>query len=299
MRVFHLIAGTVVLSLSGGCAFPWSSSTPQKTESRDVGAFTAVLARGSIVAEIRVVPDQPPSVEVSGDEDLVPLVRTAVSSDRLVVEMPATSMFLRRAPVVTISTPTLSRLEANDSARATSDTVLGEEVSVTSRDSSQVTVDTVTAEKAASITASGSSITEVGSVAAAECSITASDSSMTEVGSVAAAECSITASGSSMAEARDVEATGALAAEVEGSSMVTVDGAAAALDAEVSHSSQLHAGQLEAGTVDIDVSTSSQASVCATASLDAAVKSSSAVSYDCDPEEVSEDLDGSSTLTEE
>lgn len=265
MRVFPLIVGSLVLSLcSAGCAFPLPSiegSGIEASEAREVAAFTAVAVNDSIAVEITLAPDQPQAVQVRGDDNMVPLLRTRVSAGELVLEMDAPDGVVSLNPnlplVVTISTTALRRLEANDSATASADRLEGEDVLIASHDSSEVTVGAIVARDRVSISASDSSIVE----------------------------------------AHDIAADDTLTVTAEDSAQVTVEGDAAALEAHVTDSSQLDAEELTVATAVIEGEDSAVAEVCATASLAATLSDSAAVSYGCDPEKVTKHQEDSSTLS--
>jgi hypothetical protein len=60
------------------------------TELRDVGAFDSVAVSDTLHAVITLAPDAPQLFEVSGDDDLVPLVRTRVVGSQLVLDLRGT-----------------------------------------------------------------------------------------------------------------------------------------------------------------------------------------------------------------
>lgn len=285
MRFARLLAGSIVFSLlATGCDWPVrviAGSGEEGSESRDVPAFTAVLIQDSLEATITLAPDQPQSVEIRGDDNVVPMVRTQVETGKLVVSLPPSIGFYPKLPlVVTISATELHRLEGEDSAKVKADRVEGNDVFVTSSDSSEVTVDAVSAGRDVSISVSDSSFVEAGTVTAgAALSISASDSATVDLPALTVKdEVTVTA---------------------EDSSDVFVQGDAETLDAHLSDSSRLDADELTVAAVEIEAADSSEAAVCATESLLATLSDSSAVTYTCDPKDVTKKLDDSSTLTEQ
>lgn len=284
MRIFHFVTGSLLLCLaSAGCTFTWRSITGSGRdlrETRDVAPFSAVVVASSIEAEITLDPDQPQSVEVRGDDNIVPLVRASVSAGELVVDLPPSFGISPRLPlVVTIHAAALSALEARDSATASADALEGGAVRIASSDSSEVTVGSV---------ASGGSV-----------SISARDSSSSMIGEVAAqGRVAVSAADSSQIAASGIAAGGEVTLESRDSSEVVLRGDAPALDADLSDSSRLDAEDLTVESVVIRASSSASADVCATGTLDAALRDSSSVRYGCDPESVTEHLEDSSSLAE-
>lgn len=284
MRIFHLVTASLLLCLgSAGCTFEWRSITGsgrESRETRDVAPFSAVVVASSLEAEITLDPDQPQSVEVRGDDNLVPLVRAVVSSGGLVLDLPPSLGIQPRLPlVVTIHAAALSALETRDSARASADAVEGGAVVIASSDSSEVTVGGVAAEESVSISAHDSSSSKIGEV-------------------VARGRVAVSAADSSLVEASGIAADGEITLESRDSSEVALRGEAPALDADLSDSSYLDAEDLTVESVVVRASSSASADVCATGTLDATLSDSSAVRYDCDPESVTRHLEDSSSLDE-
>ena len=83
-------------------------------ESRDVGSFHAVEL--SVPAEVRVEIGDASSVSLSGDDNLLPLVKTEIRSGKLVITDPrGTNLRFRKKLDVHIVTPELSRFEVEGS----------------------------------------------------------------------------------------------------------------------------------------------------------------------------------------
>jgi hypothetical protein len=109
MFVLSIALAVFACSLVGG---EKGSGTP-KTETREVGAFTAVKLVGSVRAEITAGTAQ--HVELSGDDNIVPLIRTEVTDKRLVIE-PKKSVQPKLELVARIAMPTLSAVSTSGSA---------------------------------------------------------------------------------------------------------------------------------------------------------------------------------------
>ena len=83
-------------------------------EVRDVAGFSAVYLR--LPARVEVVVGEPTSLVLSGDDDLLALVKTEVKSGRLVIEEPrGKDLRFRSGLDVRIGTPDLSRFEVEGS----------------------------------------------------------------------------------------------------------------------------------------------------------------------------------------
>lgn len=76
-----MFVAALIASLAMGCGTKGSGRAAN--ESRAVGAFTAVEVRGVIDLDLTV--GAGPSLELSGDHNLLPLVTTEVSGDRLII----------------------------------------------------------------------------------------------------------------------------------------------------------------------------------------------------------------------
>jgi hypothetical protein len=282
MRTVSFIAAAVLCSVAAGCNFVpriVTGSGHESHEVRDVATFDSVSVSHSIEAKISLAPDQAQKVEVSGDDNIVPMVRTRVSGGKLTLDLPGTLGFHPKIPlVVTISATALTGLEAKDSALAHANRIEGGSVSVTSSDSAELTADIVTGDRV---------------------SITATDSSVLTAGEISAPDgVTLSSEDSSVIEAHEISTEGEVSVKAQDSSVVMLDGSAPALTADLSDSSVLDALDLTAFEAVISASSSSTAEVCATGSVHASLSDSSAVKYTCDPEKVTKDLDDSSTLDE-
>jgi hypothetical protein len=73
-RMFH----------GGWFGFGVRGSGVEKTEQRDIGAFTAIDVGGAY--ELEVVCGQSPRLEITGDDNILPLIKTEVRGGTLVIE---------------------------------------------------------------------------------------------------------------------------------------------------------------------------------------------------------------------
>jgi hypothetical protein len=283
MRSALIACGVIACLSAAGCVLDAASvigSGRQATQSRAVPAFSAIVVRDSIAAQIQLVSGGPQSVVVTDDDNIVPLVETRVTAGELVLDLPPRLILTPRLPlVVTISAKAQERLETHDSSTASADVVRGPSASVTSTDSSKMAVGEITSD---------------GGVA-----VSSSDSSQLTSARIAGQQLAISSSDSSKIQAHAAAISGPATVDTSDSSQVTVDGEAESLDAHTSDSSHLAADGLTVADVTIEGSDSSRAWVCATGSLDAALRDSSEVTYTCHPQHVTRHLQDSASLTEE
>lgn len=106
-----LTVSSLALSLAGaGCHDGKAGSGQPTTETRTVADFTALQLQGTYVVELEL--GKPTKVEVTGDDNLVPLVETTLVDGKLVVKAkepiaPKTELVLR------LATPDVSSIEAD------------------------------------------------------------------------------------------------------------------------------------------------------------------------------------------
>jgi hypothetical protein len=87
------------------------SGTPA-TERRSVGAFSSIDVKGAIRVEASIGPET--TVEVSGDDNLVPLLETRLDGDRLVIDSDK-NLDPELPLVVRVTTPDLRRVDGSGS----------------------------------------------------------------------------------------------------------------------------------------------------------------------------------------
>ena len=106
---------THLLWLAAGCQFFGGGergSGKPKTETRDVGAFSKVRVEGSLSADITVGGAK--LVELSGDDNIVPLVLTEVAAERLRIA-PSKPIRPKLDLTARITAPTLAAVSASGS----------------------------------------------------------------------------------------------------------------------------------------------------------------------------------------
>jgi hypothetical protein len=104
------LAGLTLLAATG-CEARVTGSGRQVTEQREEPEFTAVRVGG--VYEVRITIGSPPSVSVTADDNLLPLIATDVRGDRLVIDTKQQFNARGGRPVVTITMPRLTEVEAS------------------------------------------------------------------------------------------------------------------------------------------------------------------------------------------
>ena len=113
MKKILLIA--VFCSLATGCHFAVqmhgvTGSGVRKVEKRELSSFTSIATDGAF--EIEVVCQQPQAVEIEGDDNLLPLVSTTVSSG--VLRINNARGYSTRTPMrIKISVPNIEGITAN------------------------------------------------------------------------------------------------------------------------------------------------------------------------------------------
>jgi hypothetical protein len=103
-----LFFSLALVILSGCTPVTWGNGIP-RTEQRPLGNFSRIEARGGIALILR--PAAKDSMEVSGDANIVPLIRTEINGDTL--QITATSRFRQSlTPTVVVRKKGVTALEA-------------------------------------------------------------------------------------------------------------------------------------------------------------------------------------------
>jgi len=102
------------LMLFSGCHIGVHGSGVRKTEKRDVGSFTAIETSGAL--EIEVTCQKPVSLEIEGDDNLLPLIETNVVGGVLRIKS-TRNYHSRGGIIVRITVPTLERIEASGAGK--------------------------------------------------------------------------------------------------------------------------------------------------------------------------------------
>ena len=113
-RTSMSVSVAAALLVLSGCGE--SGSGTAGSDTRSVGAFDEIEIHGALDADVTV--GGKPSVVVTGDDNLVPLIETDVVGDRLVIR-PTESMSRKLPMTITISTEALTELELHGASEAT------------------------------------------------------------------------------------------------------------------------------------------------------------------------------------
>jgi hypothetical protein len=237
MRHLAALAATLSLALTPLAASAhggWGSSTSgngqKATQARPVGAFKAVRLEGSLDVKVKV--GAPTAVAVTIDENLLPLVETALDGDTLVIKTTG-SMSYHGVGRVEVSTPTLRGFAIEGSGDVAIDGGQGD-VTLSVAGSGDLTWRGAAARLVAEIAGSGD-VKLAGTADLADLSVAGS-------GDIAARELTAHGAEVEVAGSGDVELTlagGTLRAEVAGSGDVHWYGTAQVERVSVSGSGEI------------------------------------------------------------
>jgi Putative auto-transporter adhesin, head GIN domain len=142
-----LAAFSLFCSLATAC-FAWNhvrGSGRVVTEKRDVGAFSAVSVASGIHAEIDQGPAGP--IEVSGDDNLLPLLVTQVTGGRLEIGYQrGSSISSSHEVAVHLSAPALTALSASGGATIRAQVARGDSLELTASGGAEIHVSGIDAE---------------------------------------------------------------------------------------------------------------------------------------------------------
>lgn len=124
-RILMLAVTLSMLALPACSGVKGSGSS--KTEAREAGKFSAIEVGGAVTLDVTV--GRSPSVQVSGDDNIVPLIKTEIQGDRLVVQ--STKPYRTKLPLkVTVSMPVLTLVSLSGAAKLTVRGVAGDSLQV-------------------------------------------------------------------------------------------------------------------------------------------------------------------------
>jgi len=104
----------VAVALTGLACTGVAGSGTVKSESRSVGGFTEVEVHG--VIELQLDVGSAHSVELSGDDNLLPLVETVVEGDRLIIRS-TKSMRPKQPLVAKVTAPDVTEVEGSGASK--------------------------------------------------------------------------------------------------------------------------------------------------------------------------------------
>lgn len=167
----HLLTTIILVAFCASCKMPAvtpniPSSGKEKTENRSVTGFKKVRAENAIALEISVQKGY--SVAVKADDDLLPIIRTEVEGDTLVVNLKE-NRTIRSRITVTIAMPELTDIDLLGATSATVDGVKTDSLEVNATGASQIKL---TGEvKSLDVKALGASTVDAGDLKADKASV--------------------------------------------------------------------------------------------------------------------------------
>ena len=165
------------------------SGTP-KTETREVGAFTKVALEGALRADITAGSAQ--LVELSGDDNIVPLMTTEVNDQRLRVA-PKKPVSPKLELVARIATPTLTAVSSSGSGAVNVTGIAGDSFDLRTSGSAKIVARGTT--KKVTIEVSGAATIDAKELAAQDVTINVSGSGELDVRASGHLEVKISGSG--------------------------------------------------------------------------------------------------------
>lgn len=137
-RIVCLLA--IVVAMSGCGALKWSSkglagSGVLKTEKREVGAFTSVDVSGAY--EVEIVCQKQPGLEIEGDDNLLPLVKTYVKDNTLYIESDR-PYNTKKSIKVRVTTANLEGVSSSGASKITLEGVKNEQLVIETSGASKI-----------------------------------------------------------------------------------------------------------------------------------------------------------------
>jgi hypothetical protein len=134
----------LLLALTGCGALKWnkkgisggtSGSGVVKTEKRDVGTFTAVDVSGAY--EVEIICQKEPGIEIEGDDNILPLVKTYVEDNTLFITSER-GFNVRRPVRLRITTANLDGVSSSGASKITLDGVKNEQLMIETSGASNI-----------------------------------------------------------------------------------------------------------------------------------------------------------------
>ena len=201
MRSRSLIPLAVALSACNLADAQVKGTGTARTEARAVGGFTSVSAGGAV--ELTITIGGATAVSVTADDNIVPLIRTRVQGDRLIID--STDGYTPKTPVrIAITTPRLTALGLSGATTAATTGITGDRFALDLSGASEATV--AGAATAITVEASGASELDATRLAAQDATVAASGASQVRL---------------AVARGLTVQASGASAVDYWGSPAVT------------------------------------------------------------------------------
>ena len=193
MRTLSLVPLAVALFACSLADAQVKGSGTARTEARAVGDFASVSAGGAVALTITV--GGATAVSVTADDNVVPLIRTRVQGDRLIID--STDSYTAKTPVrIAITTPRLTALGLSGATTATAAGVTGDRLAIDLSGASRASL--AGAAAAVTIETSGAAEVDATKLAAQDATVAASGAS--HVALAVARGLTVEASGASVVE---------------------------------------------------------------------------------------------------
>ena len=259
----------------GGFGVGIKGSGVLKTEERTVAGFSEIDVSG--VAKLAWEAQEEPSLEVTVEDNLLPLLVTEVTGDTLKIFFKG-NVSPTKDVVVKVASPSLNALRGSGATQSTLSGVKSDNFKLGLSGSGQCTISGLA--KALSVECSGASNLKADELVAGSTSVRMSGSSSAKV--QAKELRSVHTEGASNVKVREVN-TNDLAIEASGSSECTVSGQVVKLTVHASGAATVHAAGLNAEQVQVEISGSSSLEVDAVKALAGTASGASNVRYPGSP----------------
>jgi hypothetical protein len=130
----------LLIAMTGCNHLKWSGRGPSgsgdiRTEKRNVGAFSSVDVSGAY--EVEIVCQKQPSLEVEGDENILPLVQTYVENNTLYI-MSERGFNVKKPIKVRVTTGNLEAINSSGASKITLDGVKNEQLAIDANGASKI-----------------------------------------------------------------------------------------------------------------------------------------------------------------
>jgi hypothetical protein len=232
MRILGGCMALAVVVAGMGCGTLVGSGV-SATTTREVGAFSAILIEVPLDATIAIGPEQP--LELSGDDNVLSLIRTEVHGDALHVRPAQFSNIVHRVPLtLKVFTPALNAISAGASSTVTAADVQTSRMDIMANDASEVTITNLTTGTMDLHADGSSTVTLTGS--AGGMGVTLSGASQLMASEFPVETATVALSGSSEGSLR---VTGSISGAISEASTLTVSGNPANRDVLIESSATL------------------------------------------------------------
>lgn len=139
LKLFVIAA--MVVAIASGCHHRMRSgvvgSGKKQTEKRDIAAFTSITTEGAF--EIEVVAQKPVSLEIEGDDNILPLISTEVSNNVLHIKN-VRNYSVNDSIILRLTVPTLEGLSVSGAGKISISGVKGDKFEIDSNGAPSIEV---------------------------------------------------------------------------------------------------------------------------------------------------------------